>query len=332
MGGSRINTAGLSLLMAAAGVLCPLAQAQFWTPADANQYAAKAVSVTGRVSVLRDGVEYAIEMGGEVRVKELIFTGSDGQARFQVSDGSYFDVFPNSRVVFRKNVPNWRDLIDVLVGRVKVHIEHWGDQPNPNRVITPTAVISVRGTTFDITVDDDDESTLVEVEEGTVAVRHALLPGNNPKLVTTGESLKVYRDQPIANNGIDKGALAQRILRMAVNALSTWESRRGGVGGVGAPGGSSGGGTGDTKKPPPPSSPGGGTGPGAPPPPPSSPGVPPSAGGGGFLSTNTTIYAHHQGYAGEGRWHKFAHRVLDTVSRVVLGTSPDDEVIRAAGH
>jgi hypothetical protein len=37
-------------------------------------------------------------------------------------------------------------------------------------VITPTAVISVRGTTFDVSVDHDSVATLISVEEGVVDV------------------------------------------------------------------------------------------------------------------------------------------------------------------
>ncbi len=122
-------------------------------------------------------------------------------------------------MVFRKNPPNWKDLLDVLVGRVRVHIEHFGNVPNPNRVLTPTAVISVRGTTFDITVDDDDENTLVEVEDGQVEVQHALLPRGNSKLLSPGESLRVYRNEPIAAAGIDKGNLAR-----IISALR-WQTR-----------------------------------------------------------------------------------------------------------
>ncbi len=78
----------------------------------------------GQVSVLKDSQPWAISIGDSVQVQQLILTGPDGQARFQVSDGSFFDVYPNSRVVFRKNPGNWKDLIDLLVGRVRVHIEH----------------------------------------------------------------------------------------------------------------------------------------------------------------------------------------------------------------
>ena len=144
------------------------------TPAD---MAAKVLDMTGRVSVLRDSEEWALNVGDSVQVKQVIVTGPDGFARFQVSDGSTFDVYPNSTVTFRNNAPNWRDLLDVFVGRVKIHIQKWGGQPNPNRIHTPTAVISVRGTIFDVSVDPDNETTLVAVEEGAVDVRHALKGG-----------------------------------------------------------------------------------------------------------------------------------------------------------
>jgi len=318
MGSRPLATAKLSLLKAAAVVVCsgvcltPAAQAQTLA-GDPGQYAAKAILVNGQVSVLRDNQEWAIEVGGQVRAKELIFTGPDGQARFEVSDGSTFDVYPNSRVVFRKNVPNWRDLLDVLVGRVKVHIQHWGDQPNHNRVLTPTAVISVRGTTFDISVDDDDETTLVEVEEGSVEVQHALLPRGYPKVVNEGETLLVYRNVPIASSRFDKGDFFKRAARMAVDAISTWESRvPRGVGGS-APG--VGPGTGDTKRPPPPPPPH--------PPPPSAPA--------GFTESGPVVAtpAQHQTLTG---WHKLAHGVLHIMARLVFGESPLDELRRAAGR
>jgi len=252
------RTLVLSLLLAAVAGVC---SAQF-TSFDTGSYAAKVISQTGQVSVVKDTQPWALSVGDSVQIRDLILTGPDGHALLQVSDGSTFEVFPNSRVVFRKNPPNWKDLLDVLVGRVRVHIEHFGSVPNPNRVLTPTAVISVRGTTFDITVDDDDETTLVEVEDGQVEVQHALLPRGNSKLLNPGESLRVYRNEPIAAQGIDKGNLARIILRSVANAAITMATRMpssgGGVSGVGSAGG-----VGDTQKVPPP-----------PPPPPAPPPAP----------------------------------------------------------
>src|SRR5712691_81697 len=208
---ARISFAKLTLLWAVAGILCSsVCYAQF-PFSDSTGYAAKAVTVTGQVSVLKDSQPWAISVGDTVQVQQLIFTGSDGHAMFQVSDGSTFEVYPNSRVVFRKNPGNWKDLIDLLVGRVRVHIEHFGANPNPNRIMTPTAVISVRGTTFDVSVDDDDETTLIEVEEGVVEVRHALLPSSNPKVLSAGESIRVYKSQPIARGPVDKGTIYRHV-------------------------------------------------------------------------------------------------------------------------
>ncbi len=194
---------------------------------------------------MRDTTPWAIAVGDSIQVRQLIVTGEDGHALFQVSDGSTFEVYPSSQVVFRKNPPTWKDLIDLLVGRVRVHIEHLGNQPNPTRMLTPTAVISVRGTTFDVSVDNDDETTLVEVEEGIVEVRHALLPSNDGRILTTGESLKVYKNEPIAQSG-NKGTIARQVLHMAMDLAVTI-----GRPGIKIPSTSTGGG-GKTPPPPPP--------------------------------------------------------------------------------
>jgi hypothetical protein len=302
----RKHGAKLSLLWAAASAVC-FGQLP---PIDSNNYAAKVIELTGQVSVLKDTTPWALEVGDQVQVRQLIITGADGQARFQVSDGSTFDVYPNSRVVFRKNAPNWKDLLDVLVGRVRVHIEHlYG--PNPNRVLTPTAVISVRGTTFDISVGDDDEETLVEVEEGIVDVRHAIL-GGNTKTLTTGESLRVYRNEPIAQGRFDHGAIWQRAMRMGIDAISTWESRipRGSAGGGGGVG------SGDTHgKLPPPINP-----PPPPPPPPPAPHLVAS-----HDDAVSVLVVHQQ----HGRWYRFTHAVLRAMSTYLLGPAPGGDVIRA---
>jgi len=251
----------LPLLLTAVAGVC---SAQF-DPFSSNNYAAKVITQTGQVSIVKDTQPWALSVGDSVQVRDLIITGVDGHALLQVSDGSTFEVFPNSRVVFRKNPPNWRDFLDVLVGRVRVHIEHLGNQPNPNRVLTPTAVISVRGTTFDISVDDDDETTLVEVEDGQVEVQHALLPRGNSKVLNPGESLRVYRNEPIART-FDKGNLARRVLHSMADAALTMATRMPSSG-VGSVGGSTGG-VGDTTKVPPPPPP---PTPAPPPPPPPAP-------------------------------------------------------------
>ena len=256
-----IRGAGIGLLLAASLGVCQIPD----LPRD-PALAAKVISLTGQVSVLHDSEPWALNVGDSVQVRQVIITGPDGFAQFQVSDGSTFEVYPNSQVVFRKNSTNWKDLLDMLVGRVKIHIEHWGTQPNHNRIMTPTAVISVRGTTFDVSVNEDDESTVVSVEEGVVEVRHALKPGVT-RTVNAGESLRIYKNEPLAQSFIDKGEVTRRVMHALADAVYTLMTS---PHGVHVPGTGQGCGPLCTgQKPPPPPPPG--------PPPPGNPGGPPSA-------------------------------------------------------
>ena len=73
--------------------------------------------------------------------------------------------FQNTEVTFRKTY-GIGDLLNVWMGKVKVYIQHLPGIPNPNNVTTPTALISVRGTIFDVDVQDVDGTTFVAVDEG----------------------------------------------------------------------------------------------------------------------------------------------------------------------
>jgi len=197
----------------------------------------------GRVSIFQDSAEIPLYAGSPVQPRQLIRTGPDGYAKVQLSDGSTFEVFQDSQVEFRTNPSSWSDLLNVIIGRVKVFIQH-RNGPNPNRVTTQTAVISVRGTVFDVVVEDEDATTLVSVDEGIVGVRHLLLPGNEIQL-QSGESYRVFRNQPLARR-IDKGGAVQKALRIAAQAVyDAMVMHPGGVGsGTSSTGTSTGSGTG----------------------------------------------------------------------------------------
>jgi hypothetical protein len=180
--------------------------------------AARLLAMTGTVSVLRDDVPWRLAVGETVAPQQIVITGPDGYADFQVADGSHFEVFPNSRCIFRNNQGDWRDLLDILIGKVKVQIEKLGGLPNPNKVRTATAVISVRGTVFDVNVEDEDATTLVLVEEGQVEVRH-LLRGGDGRLLNPGEWIRVFKNQPIATKTVDRGAVMQRALKAGWDAV-----------------------------------------------------------------------------------------------------------------
>jgi hypothetical protein len=180
--------------------------------------AAKLVSFSGQISVLRDSNPWALNLGDIVQPQQVIVTGPDGYGVFQVSDGSKFEVFPKSRVVFRENRGDWKEFLEIWLGKVRVQIEHPGGLPNNNKVRTPSAVISVRGTVFDVEVEDEDGTTLVLDEEGQVEVRH-LLKAGDPRVLNPGDFIRIYKNEPIARKLIDKGGALQRAARAASDAF-----------------------------------------------------------------------------------------------------------------
>ncbi len=228
-------------------------------PAADPAVAARAVELAGRVSVVRNGELWAVLGTAPVQPGETIVTGPDGHAIFQLADGSKFEVFPDSKVVFRDNRGNWRDLLDIYLGKVKIEIQKLGGRPNPYRVNSPTALIAVRGTVFEVSV-AGDETTTVAVEEGLVSVSHKLHPSEVQ--VGPGETITVRPAEPLVPPGIGKARLAARIISTALDhALETIRtggpgggSRPPAAGGTPAPGGGTGG---DMGQAPGPKDPGG---------------------------------------------------------------------------
>jgi len=263
---SLMRTAGI-LVITAATVVCG-------GPLGAQDSSARVTYQVGQVSLMNSGLPQILSVGSIVRAQQMIVTGPDGFAKLEVlSDKSTFEVYPNSKVIFRENPGSWEQLLNVWLGRVKVFIQHAPGVPNPNNVTSPTAIISVRGTVFDVVVENDDGDTLVSVDEGAVQVRHRLIPGNEP-LLKPGDSITVFRNQPLLGLQINKGGGVQKALAMARKAmLDLIYMHPGGVGGAGAPvpgGAGSGGAQGDKGK----NTGGAGKPPGAPTPP-----APPGGGG-----------------------------------------------------
>jgi hypothetical protein len=259
---TRARTVRIVLLALSVGACITTLHAQ-------SKEVATAVELEGQVSVLRGGQIPLFQKGTAgisssqfiVKAKEEIVTGPDGHAVFQISDGSTFEVFPNSRVTFQGQ---WtiEDMLELVLGKIRVQIEH-KNGPNHKRVQTPTAVISVRGTVFDVAVEDDDGTTYVSVEEGQVQVHHRLQPGQD-KLLNEKESLTIYPNQPLAKAGNTSPGVKFWLDRIKNAVVDIALNNPGGTTPGGVPGGAGGaqGDTGKTKKPPPsgppPAAPGGG--------------------------------------------------------------------------
>jgi hypothetical protein len=237
------------------------------------EHAATVTLSTGRVAVVKAGESFTLMPGDQVKPGLEVVTGADGYAVFELRDGSSFEVYPNSRVLFRSNWGNWNDIFDIWVGRMKIHIERIMGKPNPHRIHTPTAVISVRGTTFFVEVDEDSEATVVGVDEGEVLVEHRLLPSGKQQLVRGGEQLRIDRDVPIAKARVAKDGVLRATMRAVSDvlyAVAVRNQNRGLGGGVPPPGGGGAPLPGDEPAGAPPPPPGGSSAPStsAPPPPP----------------------------------------------------------------
>jgi len=107
-----------------------------------------------------------------IRVGDELRTGPDADITLQVPDGSYMVVSENSKFTVEDYWSgNLKSIMNLMVGRVRFYIKKLGGQPNPYSVTTPTALIAVRGTIFDVIV-DSDKNTEVQCMEGQVKVEN----------------------------------------------------------------------------------------------------------------------------------------------------------------
>jgi ferric-dicitrate binding protein FerR (iron transport regulator) len=269
---TRQRWTNLGLLLAATGfVLLPSANAQKF----GGRIAAKVLLESGQVSVLRDAYPVALNVNDPILVQQTVVTGPQSYARFQLEDNTTIELFENSRMVFHGNTPSVLDMLYIELGRLKIFEQHTKGE-NAKKVTTPTAVISVRGTVYDVVVEDNDGTTLVTVDEGAVEVTNHTSPGPGV-LLNPGDWIRVFRGQPLVATRQGNGVFLRAALKAARDA---WNQVL--LGRANTPGGLPGGGgatvpgaPGDKKSPN-----GGGTGTGstngAPPPP---TGAPPTSGG-----------------------------------------------------
>jgi ferric-dicitrate binding protein FerR (iron transport regulator) len=129
-----------------------------------------------------------VQAGDELR------TGPGGSVILTAPDGTYMVISENSRLVVDDFWSgNFKSIMNLMVGQVRFFIQRLGGRPSPYSVRTPTALIAVRGTTFDVFV-DDAQSAEVRCLEGLVTVesfefpdREVLLSPNFKTLVRPGE-------------------------------------------------------------------------------------------------------------------------------------------------
>lgn len=201
---------------------------------------ARVLSSEGPVEIRRraDGQgeiqKIAFKANEEVRGGDTIVTGRGGRLVLGLSDGSQAVIAPQTTVVVQDLGASPRTLFNLLRGKTRVRIEKMGGQPNPYRVNTPTAVIAVRGTIFDVLVKDDQ--TEVFLHEGQVAVTNRVLP-DQPVLLFPGQTTRIRPQaapnrpgafKPGRNDSDFRMERAQGENRQAANRRENSDSPRGG--------------------------------------------------------------------------------------------------------
>lgn len=187
-----------------------------------SRYEAHAMEVSGKVDRVRDALPWAVSSGERVSVQQTITAGADGYAKFVVQGGSSFELLSNSKVVFRENTASAGDLLDVVAGRVKVHL-----QPGPGqwqqRVFCPDAiVVADEPATLALAV-GEDSTVRIDVLEGVVRVQHRMLPRSDPILLKAVDAIVVRPDEAISRT-VDRGSLYRYAVKI-LSALTPWLKR-----------------------------------------------------------------------------------------------------------
>lgn len=174
-------------------------------PAVMRPFEAQVTAVEGTVSRIRDRELWALSNGERVPVAQVITTGKDGFAHFTMAGGRYFDIFSNSKVIFRENIANTGDLVDVLSGRVRVHLHPAPGQPQ-ERIFSPTAIVSAHQPSTVALAIDEDNTMRVDVIEGEVRIQHTRRPSNDPVVVRAIDAILIQPNEPISRR-VDRGSI-----------------------------------------------------------------------------------------------------------------------------
>jgi hypothetical protein len=136
-------------------------------------YAGATVSeFKGSVSIQLPGQALHAPSRGEILPAEATVSTEDGRLLLRLSDGSNLLVRPNTRLVLKQpEESGWRYL-QLLLGRVRAEVQKRLGGSSGFQMGTPSAVISVRGTRFEVEVNREG-LTEVDVHEGVVQLDSA---------------------------------------------------------------------------------------------------------------------------------------------------------------
>ncbi len=174
-------------------VFC-LCAAQAQVPAPGSSPAPFAGAIVsewkGEVHVQLPGTSMSWPTRGQVLPSGTVLDTGDGRLVLVLrTDESQIVVQPHTRLMVREPAPgNW-NAVEILLGRVRAYIRKRTGGAPPFEMGTPSAVIAVRGTRFDVEVNRAGVSE-VDVFDGLVEVASSTIPGSSV-LVSPGFSTRV---------------------------------------------------------------------------------------------------------------------------------------------
>jgi len=145
---------------------------------------------TGNVEVQLPGKPFAKPRRGQMLLEGTIIATGDGRVLLTIrSDESSILVRPRTRIVLHQpSTTNWNSF-EVLLGRIRAYIQKRTGGAPPFQLDTPSAVVAVRGTRFDVEVNRLG-TTEVDVFDGLVEVAGQGIRGKSV-LVSPGFSTRV---------------------------------------------------------------------------------------------------------------------------------------------
>lgn len=208
--GSRLNLSHCLLALIGFFVIAQMTSAVVC----AQAVEARIASVRGSALRINNLRAFTLAKGDTLAPGDEIDTSRGGRAVIELTDGSVVVVQPGSRLVFKdyRAASSLRELFQILLGRVRVKINHYGGRPNPYRVNSPTASILVRGTEFGVAVERSGETRvvvyegLVEVESLSAPNRRALVSPGRGVLVRPNEDIRFFTPGPGSEIGERSGA------------------------------------------------------------------------------------------------------------------------------
>ncbi len=187
------------------GVLAVGAQDQ--APASAPYAGATVSEWTGKVQVQPPGGLLSAPTRRQVLPPGTVLDTGDGRLLLRLEDESEILLRPHTRLLLKQPGPgNW-NYLELMLGRIRARVMRRTGGEAPFQLGTPSAVIAVRGTRFDVEV-NPRRVTEVDVFEGLVEVGGVGVPGSSV-LVRPGYSTRVgpggAPEPPVATGEIRPG-------------------------------------------------------------------------------------------------------------------------------